>query len=118
MTFSISGRCSRTGKFGIAVASSSPAVAARCAHARAGPGVVGRSGPAAGGKAGPVHSAGVVVVRGQPWPIAGLRVDWNEANPVAALAALWARWQPEQEAYLQRSLDPTVAPSYGVPGDP
>jgi uncharacterized Ntn-hydrolase superfamily protein len=35
MTFSISARCPRTGMIGIAVASSSPAVAARCAHARA-----------------------------------------------------------------------------------
>lgn len=40
MTFSISARCPRTGQFGIAVSSSSPAVAARCAHARAGVGAV------------------------------------------------------------------------------
>lgn len=40
MTFSIVGRCSRTGMFGMAVSSSSPAVAARCAHARAGIGAV------------------------------------------------------------------------------
>lgn len=40
MTFSISARCARTGALGIAIASSSPAVAARCAHARAGVGVV------------------------------------------------------------------------------
>ncbi len=40
MTFSIAARCPRTGEFGIAVASSSPAVAARCAHARAGTGAV------------------------------------------------------------------------------
>jgi uncharacterized Ntn-hydrolase superfamily protein len=40
MTFSISARCSTTGMFGIAIASSSPAVAARCAHVRAAVGVV------------------------------------------------------------------------------
>lgn len=40
MTFSIAGRCSRTGQLGLAIASSSPAVAARCAHARAGTGAV------------------------------------------------------------------------------
>ena len=40
MTFSIVGRCDATGQFGIAVASSSPAVAARCAYARAGIGAV------------------------------------------------------------------------------
>jgi uncharacterized Ntn-hydrolase superfamily protein len=40
VTFSISARCERTGIFGIAVCSSSPCVAARCAHARAEVGVV------------------------------------------------------------------------------
>ncbi|MFZ5710470.1 MAG: DUF1028 domain-containing protein [Pseudomonadota bacterium] len=40
MTFSLVARCARTGKFGVAVASSSPAVAARCAHVRAGIGAV------------------------------------------------------------------------------
>lgn len=40
MTFSIVARCPRTGEFGMAVCSSSPAVAARCAHARAGIGAV------------------------------------------------------------------------------
>jgi uncharacterized Ntn-hydrolase superfamily protein len=40
MTFSIIGRCVKTGQFGIAISSSSPAVAARCAHVRAGVGVV------------------------------------------------------------------------------
>ena len=36
VTFSLAGRCQRTGMVGIVVSSSSPAVAARCAHARAG----------------------------------------------------------------------------------
>ena len=40
MTFSIVARCRETGMFGVAVASSSPAVAARCAYARAGVGAV------------------------------------------------------------------------------
>jgi uncharacterized Ntn-hydrolase superfamily protein len=38
MTLSIAGRCGRTGMLGVAVTSSSPAVAARCAFARAGVG--------------------------------------------------------------------------------
>jgi uncharacterized Ntn-hydrolase superfamily protein len=38
MTFSIAGRCERTNRFGVAISSSSPAVAARCAFARAGVG--------------------------------------------------------------------------------
>lgn len=40
MTFSLVARCAETGMFGVAVASSSPAVAARCAFARAGTGAV------------------------------------------------------------------------------
>ena len=40
MTFSLVARCSETGMFGVAISSSSPAVAARCAHARAGVGAV------------------------------------------------------------------------------
>ena len=40
MTFSIAARCAKTGQFGIAISSSSPAVAARCAHVRAGVGAV------------------------------------------------------------------------------
>lgn len=40
MTFSIAARCAETGMFGVAVSSSSPAVAARCAYARAGVGAV------------------------------------------------------------------------------
>ena len=40
MTFSLVARCVETGMFGLAIASSSPAVAARCAYARAGVGAV------------------------------------------------------------------------------
>ena len=40
MTFSIVARCAATGQFGMAISSSSPAVAARCSHVRAGVGVV------------------------------------------------------------------------------
>lgn len=36
MTFSLAGRCATTGRFGIVVTSSSPCVAARCAHVRPG----------------------------------------------------------------------------------
>jgi len=54
MTFSIAGRCVRTGMLGVAVSSSSPAVAARCAHGRAGIGVVSTQNitdPSLGGRA-------------------------------------------------------------------
>lgn len=40
MTFSLVARCEATGMFGVAIASSSPAVAARCSYARAGVGAV------------------------------------------------------------------------------
>ncbi len=40
MTFSIVARCARTGQMGMAISSSSPAVAARCSHVRAGVGAV------------------------------------------------------------------------------
>lgn len=225
MTFSVAGRCARTGNFGIAVVSSSPAVAARCAHARAGVGAAAtqnitdpRLGPAmldlmtkgmsaslalkqvrqgaahiefrqltaidanggtaafsgertlgvhgahhgtdvvtagnllsqpsipqlmavafesqpqallgdrlllalraalaAGGEAGPVHSAGMLIVADVSWPVADLRVDWHETDPIGELAALWARWQPQLSDYVQRALDPSAAPSFGVPGAP
>ncbi|MEP9379260.1 DUF1028 domain-containing protein [Aquabacter sp. CN5-332] len=223
MTFSIAARCAKTGRFGIAISSSSPAVAARCAHVRAGVGAVcsqnvtdprlgpaaldlmalgapaqaavevlaasrphmdhrqvtavdarggtaifsgsgtlgtwskseGRdcvaagnmlattsvpaamtaafegaggdlgdrliaalqAGLAAGGEAGPVHSAGLLMAGEEAWPIADLRVDWDETDPIGRLAALWALYRPQMEAYVQRALDPGAAPSYGVPGD-
>jgi uncharacterized Ntn-hydrolase superfamily protein len=225
MTFSISAVCARTGECGVAVSSSSPAVAARCAHARAGVGAVAtqnitdpRLGPqgldlmaaglsaaaalerlrteannieyrqlalvdrtggtaafsggftlgvhttehgpgvvaagnllksvevparmvaafmaaselmlgerliramlaavAAGGEMGPVHSAGLLVARDVAWPVADLRVDWHETDPIGALADLWALWQPQMDAYVARALNPGAAPSYGVAGDP
>lgn len=225
MTFSIVARCAHTGNFGIAVASSSPAVAARCAHARAGVGAVAtqnitdpRLGPrlldcmargmnaaqaiadvrqrakyieyrqlsavdergttatfsgqqtlgvhsthhgqdvatagnllsqdtipmtmasafathaeatlgdrliaalqaalAAGGEAGPVHSAGMLIVADVAWPVADLRVDWHDTDPIGELASLWERWKPQMSSYVQRALDPAAAPSFGVPGAP
>lgn len=223
MTFSLVGHCPETGMFGLVVASSSPAVAARCAFARAGVGAVatqnvtdprlgphaldlmergatarealsilertgghmawrqllavGRNGEsaihsgtnvlgqwseaqdrdvaaagnllgdtgvpeamvasfraggaslgerlvaalqaglAAGGEAGPVHSAGLLMVDRQSWPVADLRIDWTEDCPIAALAAAWQVFSPQMAAYVTRALDPREAPSYGVPGD-
>jgi uncharacterized Ntn-hydrolase superfamily protein len=223
VTFSIAARCARTGKFGVAVSSSSPCVAARCAHARAGVGIVatqnitdptlgprgldllgrlsardaltllkreaahldyrqiamvdrqGRtasfsgaktlgvhrafeaegvvaagnllSSPSvpermvaafaaradedlgdrilaamraaldAGGEEGPVHSAGMLIVDEVSWPVADLRIDWHDSNPIGALASLWALWKPQAADYVTRALDPASAPAYGVPGD-
>lgn len=223
MTFSLAGRCARTGQFGVVVSSSSPAVAARCAHVapgigaacsqnitdpRLGPlllrhvglglsartamsrvvrdsanleyrqlavidangdtavhsgsGVLGnhasaqgtdavaagnmladervpaemvqafeaspgadlgdrliaslRAGVAAGGEVGPIHSAGMLIVADVEWPITDLRVDWSD-DPVEQLAALWRLWRPQAANYVNRALNPAIAPSYGVPGN-
>lgn len=74
------------------------------------------AGLAAGGEAGPLHSAGLSVVRNVPWPVTDLRVDWSE-TPIEDLAELLAIWLPQRDDYVTRALDPTAAPSYGVPGD-
>ncbi|MFZ0096889.1 MAG: DUF1028 domain-containing protein [Gemmobacter sp.] len=223
MTFSLIARCARTGQFGMVVSSSSPAVAARCAHVRAGVGAVAsqnvtdpelgplildalgrgaaaqgalaevcrnrpyldyrqlmvvdpegrtaihsgamalgiwaeaqgrdcaaggnllasagvpaamvaafeaaaghlgdrllaslRAGLEAGGEAGPVHSAGLKIAGRLSWPLADLRCDWTEGCPIAAIETAWQVYKPQMDAYVQRALDPTAAPSYGVPGD-
>ena len=46
-----------------------------------------------------------------------LRVDWQESDPIGALADLWDLYKPQLEDYVTRALDPTKAPSYGVAGD-
>ena len=76
-----------------------------------------QAGLAAGGEAGPVHSAGLYLVRDVSWPVADLRVDWAEADPIRALVNLWGLYKPQLEDYVTRAIDPTAAPSYGVPGD-
>lgn len=223
MTFSLVARCAETGMFGMVISSSSPAVAARCAHARAGVGAVAsqnvtdpslgprtldlmqagrsaetavaevaetapfmeyrqllavdgegrtaihsgpnalgtwaeaqgqnaaaggnllandqvpaamvrafeqaagplgdrliaalRAGRDAGGEAGPVHSAGLLMVDKVAWPVAELRCDWTEADPIEQIATAWSVYAPQLQDYVKRALDPRAAPSYGVPGD-
>lgn len=223
MTFSIVARCAQTGQFGMAISSSSPAVAARCAFARAKVGAAasqnitnpglgdvmldllacGMSAPQAvaaavaqenfpeyrqllcvdaqgrtatwtglnalgiwgaaegegvaaggnllanpaipaamvtafenslghlgdrllaamqaalalGGEAGPVHSAGLLIVGEHPWPLAELRCDWEEGDPIAHIARAWAMYKPQMAAYQTRALDPRAAPAYGVSGE-
>ncbi|ERI53892.1 hypothetical protein N878_13665 [Pseudomonas sp. EGD-AK9] len=72
---------------------------------------------AAGGEAGPVHSAALKVVGDLTWPMVDLRVDWAEQDPIGELDKLWQAYAPQMQDYLTRALDPTAAPSYGVPGD-
>jgi uncharacterized Ntn-hydrolase superfamily protein len=225
MTFSIAGRCARSGAFGVAITTSSIAVGARCPHARAGVGAVAtqnvtdpdlgprlldlmqqglgakqaidaivkdrrhieyrqltavdrngqsaswsgkqilgthsvserpdcvaagnllksaaltgimtdafaanadqhlaerllralEAGQASGGEEGPVHSAALIVYHEQAFPLVSLRVDWDDDNPIGFLRRLWGDYKPQMGPYLQRAIDPTKAPSYGVPGDP
>src|SRR5579863_7006474 len=73
-----------------------------------------RAGAASGGEAGPLHSAGLLIVRDVPWPIVDLRVDWTDADPVAALGAIWDIYAPQIDLYVQRALDPAHAPAFGV----
>ena len=75
------------------------------------------AGVAAGGEEGPVHSAALIVVHEQPFPLVDLRCDWDDDDPIAKLRGLWTAYQGEMQAYLDRALNPSAAPSYGVPGD-
>lgn len=76
------------------------------------------AGLATGGEEGPVHSAALIVYHEQAFPLVSLRVDWDDDNPIGMLRRLWQDYRPQMGAYLQRAIDPTKAPSYGVPGDP
>ena len=76
------------------------------------------AGLASGGEEGPVHSAALIVHHEQAFPLVSLRIDWDDGNPIRVLRNLWEDYKPQMGAYLQRAVDPTQAPSYGVPGDP
>ena len=76
-----------------------------------------RAGLASGGEAGPLHSAGLLLVSEQDWPIADLRCDWTEECPIEAVAEAWEIYKPQMNDYVTRALTPHLAPSYGVSGD-
>lgn len=63
------------------------------------------AGLAAGGETKPVRSAGLKVCDTLDWPVVDLRVDWHDA-PVAALRGLWSDYAPQQEAFIQRAIEP------------
>jgi uncharacterized Ntn-hydrolase superfamily protein len=74
------------------------------------------AGLAAGGEEGPVRAAGLLIADEVTWPVADLRVDWHD-DPIGELTALWRLWKPEMTTYVTRALEPSSAPSFGVPGD-
>ena len=71
----------------------------------------------AGGEEGPVHSAGLLIVDKVSWPIAELRCDWTENCPITEITTAWEIYKPQLDDYVRRALNPSEAPSYGVPGD-
>jgi uncharacterized Ntn-hydrolase superfamily protein len=75
------------------------------------------AGISAGGEEGPVHSAALLVCHEHSFPLVSLRVDWHDSDPIGTLRSLWTDYKPQMEAYLQRAINPSAAPSYGVPGD-
>lgn len=77
-----------------------------------------QAGVDAGGEQGPVKSAALLVAHERVFPLVDLRVDWDDADPVLSLQELWRAYEPQMQDYVMRAIDPTTAPSYGVPGDP
>ncbi len=75
-----------------------------------------KAGVDAGGEAGPLHSAGLLIGGKPSWPIAELRIDWDD-DPINKMFAGWAVYEPQIDDYVTRAFDPREAPSYGVPGD-
>jgi uncharacterized Ntn-hydrolase superfamily protein len=71
----------------------------------------------AGGEEGSIHSAGLKVVFEHTWPLIDLRVDWADDKPISQLINLWKSYEPQMNDYNSRAVNPSQAPSYGVPGD-
>ncbi|MBC3248337.1 MULTISPECIES: DUF1028 domain-containing protein [Pseudomonas] len=75
------------------------------------------AGVAGGGEAGPVHSAALVIVDDLLWPVVNLRVDWADADPISTLDHLWQVYRGQLQDYIDRAINPQIAPGYAVPGD-
>ncbi|MBE9607452.1 DUF1028 domain-containing protein [Acetobacteraceae bacterium H6797] len=69
-----------------------------------------QAGEDAGGEHGDVHSAALLVMGEQSFPLVDLRVDYAEKDPIGQLTALWRRYEPTVEPYIQRVLDADNAP--------
>ncbi len=53
-------------------------------------------------------SAALLVVDRESFPYVDLRAD-DHAQPIAELARLWTKYEPEAEAYVIRAVDPEAA---------
>jgi uncharacterized Ntn-hydrolase superfamily protein len=71
----------------------------------------------AGGEQGEVHSAALLVMDTQSFPLVDLRVDWEDSDALGKLRQIWTDYEPQMLDYLSRAVNPEDAPSYGVPGD-
>jgi len=49
--------------------------------------------------------------------VVNLRVDWADADPISALDQLWQAYRGQLQDYIDRALNPQIAPGYAVPGD-
>jgi uncharacterized Ntn-hydrolase superfamily protein len=99
MTFSIVGRCARTRRLGIAIATSSPAVMSRCVRDR------GRTRRGRAGRR--PASAGLLVYGDMDYSRCDLRVDVSE-EPVAELRRIFDWYKPLIPYYEARSRNPNV----------
>ena len=61
------------------------------------------------------------VRNGPPSTVQTYRVDGNDTKDavvlINSLGTDLRLWEPQMEAYVTRALNPTAAPSYGVPGE-
>jgi hypothetical protein len=51
------------------------------------------------------------------FPLVDLRCDWDDLSPIATLRRLWSDYQPQMSVYMDRAVNPSAAPSFGVAGD-
>jgi uncharacterized Ntn-hydrolase superfamily protein len=71
------------------------------------------AGVSAGGEEKPVRSAALLIADDQRWPLVDLRVDWDDADPMATLRRLWLDFEPQMGLYVTRALDPAKVPFQG-----
>lgn len=74
---------------------------------------------AGGGGGEPLHSAGLLLVDQVSWPVADLRIDWDEAaDPIAGLQRLWDVYAPRLQEDLLGAINPAALHTRGGAGTP